>query len=118
MIKRLIETKDGLYRLLGMVGNAEVISLDTETRGLDWHNTVVAGVAISWDKGCSAYISVNHADSPCVTPAEVRHTLNAILETPALWRCATPTLTCGCWQTGWMRLSPMSMFTIPVCTPT
>lgn len=38
-------------------------------------------MAISWDKGCSAYISVNHADSLNVSIAELRHTLNAILET-------------------------------------
>lgn len=57
-----ISTKDLLEKVIRNASKAKTIAIDTETTGLDYMDTDLVGISLSYKPGEAYYIPVNHQD--------------------------------------------------------
>lgn len=57
-----ISTKDLLEKVIKNASKAKTIAIDTETTGLDYMDTDLVGISLSYKPGEAYYIPVNHQD--------------------------------------------------------
>ena len=79
---KCISTKDDLGKLIKNASQAKTLALDTETTGLDYMDSDLVGISMSFTPGEAFYIPINHKDdsSPQLDMDYVLEELRPLLE--------------------------------------
>ena len=79
---KCISTKDDLDKLIKNASKAKTLALDTETTGLDYMDSDLVGISMSFTPGEAFYIPINHKDnsSPQLDMDYVLEELRPLLE--------------------------------------
>ena len=79
---KCISTKDDLEKLIKNASQAKTLALDTETTGLDYMDSDLVGISMSFTPGEAFYIPINHKDdsSPQLDMDYVLEELRPLLE--------------------------------------
>ena len=79
---KCISTKDDLDKLIKNASRAKTLALDTETTGLDYMDSDLVGISMSFTPGEAFYIPINHKDnsSPQLDMDYVLEELRPLLE--------------------------------------
>ena len=79
---KCISTKDDLDKLIKDASKAKTLALDTETTGLDYMDSDLVGISMSFTPGEAFYIPINHKDnsSPQLDMDYVLEELRPLLE--------------------------------------
>jgi DNA polymerase-1 len=79
---KCISTKDDLGKLIKNASQAKTLALDTETTGLDYMDSNLVGISMSFTPGEAFYIPINHKDdsSPQLDMDYVLEELRPLLE--------------------------------------
>ena len=79
---KCISTKDDLDKLIKNASQAKTLALDTETTGLDYMDSDLVGISMSFTPGEAFYIPINHKDnsSPQLDMDYVLEELRPLLE--------------------------------------
>lgn len=79
---KCISTKDDLEKLIKNASQAKTLALDTETTGLDYMDSDLVGISMSFTPGEAFYIPINHKDdtSPQLDMDYVLEQLRPLLE--------------------------------------
>ena len=77
-----VSTKDDLDKLIKNASKAKTLALDTETTGLDYMDSDLVGISMSFTPGEAFYIPINHKDnsSPQLDMDYVLEELRPLLE--------------------------------------
>ena len=77
-----VSTKDDLDKLIKNASKAKTLALDTETTGLDYMDSNLVGISMSFTPGEAFYIPINHKDdsSPQLDMDYVLEELRPLLE--------------------------------------